>query len=165
VSGGPRPNAGRPRDRIYHINGKQYKTMRAAAVGENVSYETIRNWCKSDKYPECYAEMLSNNSKPLPKPKVPKQLKSPNDTEELPNDILDAAKCADMDPLDYMLAVMRDPKVNKERRDRMANWAAPYCHARSNKVRGKKEERADKAKSAGKGRFAPAEPPKLKAVK
>jgi hypothetical protein len=33
-------------------------------------------------------------------------------------------------PLDYMLAVMRDPAVDHKRRDAMAMAAAPYLHAR-----------------------------------
>lgn len=32
-------------------------------------------------------------------------------------------------PLDYMLAVMRDPKASLERRDEMARASARYCHA------------------------------------
>jgi hypothetical protein len=31
-------------------------------------------------------------------------------------------------PLEYMLRVMRDPRVDKERRDRNAAQAAPYVH-------------------------------------
>ncbi len=33
-------------------------------------------------------------------------------------------------PLDYMLGVMRDTGADKDRRDRMAQAAAPYLHAR-----------------------------------
>src|SRR6516164_1897604 len=33
-------------------------------------------------------------------------------------------------PLDYMLKVMRDPKVEPDRRDRMAAAAAPFQHPR-----------------------------------
>ena len=33
-----------------------------------------------------------------------------------------------LQPLDYMLAVMRDPKANEARRDMMAKAAAPYRH-------------------------------------
>src|SRR5262245_427836 len=53
-------------------------------------------------------------------------------------------------PLDYMLKVMRDPKADKARRDRMAIAAAPYCHERvgdkrfDNRV-GKKEVAAQAA--------------------
>ena len=43
-------------------------------------------------------------------------------------------------PLDYMLAVMRDPTADPARRDRMAIAAAPLCHARVSDLRlGKKE--------------------------
>lgn len=33
-------------------------------------------------------------------------------------------------PLDYMLAVLRDPEIDPRRRDRMAEAAAPYVHRR-----------------------------------
>jgi hypothetical protein len=33
-------------------------------------------------------------------------------------------------PLDYMLRVMRDPKVDPARRDEMAKLALPYLHAK-----------------------------------
>lgn len=33
-------------------------------------------------------------------------------------------------PLDYMLRVLRDPAVDHDRRDRMAERAAPYIHPR-----------------------------------
>lgn len=37
-------------------------------------------------------------------------------------------------PLDYMLRVMRDPRVDCERRDRMAGQVAPYVHAKLSSV-------------------------------
>jgi hypothetical protein len=44
-------------------------------------------------------------------------------------------------PLDYMLAVIRDPTATRLRRDRMAIAAAPYCHPRATEVPlGKKEQ-------------------------
>jgi phage terminase small subunit len=67
-------------------------------------------------------------------------------------------------PLDYMLQVMNDPQADKDRRDKMAIAAAPFMHARKGEGGGKKDERADKAKEAGKGKFAPGAPP-LKVVK
>jgi hypothetical protein len=33
-------------------------------------------------------------------------------------------------PLDYLLAVMRDPLADLKRRDKAAKAAAPYCHAK-----------------------------------
>jgi hypothetical protein len=43
---------------------------------------------------------------------------------------LEAAKAGGELPLDYMLRVMRDPKVSNSRRDEMARTAAPYLHPR-----------------------------------
>jgi hypothetical protein len=54
-------------------------------------------------------------------------------------------------PLDYMLAVIRDPNASQSRRDRMAAIAAPYCHARKTEdsPMGKKDQRAEAAATAG----------------
>ena len=74
------------------------------------------------------------------------------------------AKSENLDPLAYMLKVMNDPNEEASRRDRMAIAAAPFCHARKGEGTGKKEEKDDRAKLAGKGRFAPSQAP-LKVVK
>ena len=74
-------------------------------------------------------------------------------------------KTKKLDPLTYMLKVMNDPDEEKEMRARMAIASAPFVHARMGDGKGKKQERADKAGKAGKGRFKPTAPPKLKAVK
>lgn len=39
-------------------------------------------------------------------------------------------------PLEYMLRIMRDPKQADDRRDKMAQGAAPYVHARAVEVSG-----------------------------
>jgi hypothetical protein len=53
-------------------------------------------------------------------------------------------------PLDYMLAVIRDPNAGITRRDRMAIAAAPYCHPRvADTTKGKKDQRAEAAATAG----------------
>src|SRR6516165_9746521 len=57
-------------------------------------------------------------------------------------------------PLEYMLAVMRDPLADFRRRDDMAKAAAPYCHEKKTsdaKPAGKKEQAEAAAQSAGKG--------------
>lgn len=66
-------------------------------------------------------------------------------------------------PLQYMLMVMNDPRVEGGRRDRMAVAAAVYLHSKVGE-KGVKETRSAAAKTAGTGRFAPAAPPKLVAV-
>lgn len=53
---------------------------------------------------------------------------------------------SDASPLEYMLAVMRDDRVDPMRRDRMAIAAAPYVHGKPPEmVGGKKEQRAQRA--------------------
>jgi hypothetical protein len=44
--------------------------------------------------------------------------------------MIEAAQAGGQLPLDYMLAVMRDPRASPTRRDEMAKAAAPYLHSR-----------------------------------
>lgn len=83
---------------------------------------------------------------------------------KLPADIIADAKKENLDPLTYVLKVMNNKKVDKNRRDRMAIAALPFCHARIAEGKGKKEEKESKAKQAGAGKFAAGRPP-LKLVK
>lgn len=85
--------------------------------------------------------------------------------KDVPQDIKDKAAAANMTPLEYMLKVMNDPAEDKEMRARMAIAAAPFVHARATEGKGKKQDREEKAKAAGSGKFAPSTPPKLKVVK
>jgi hypothetical protein len=41
-----------------------------------------------------------------------------------------AATAAGLDPVTYLLGVMRDPTVDADRRDRAAAMVLPYCHPR-----------------------------------
>lgn len=73
------------------------------------------------------------------------------------------AKKADMSPLEYMLSVMNDAEAEKERRDRMAQAAAPYVHSKAAEAApNKKEQRqANAEQAASGGRFAAPSAPKL----
>jgi len=67
-------------------------------------------------------------------------------------------------PLEYMLAVMSDPKADPLRRDKMAIAAAPFMHPRVADARyGKKDAERDRAEEMGKkDKYAtPPTPPKL----
>lgn len=81
------------------------------------------------------------------KPKAPKS--KPKQEASDPN----------MMPLDYMLKIMRDPNTDEATRNRMAIAAAPFVHPRAGEAKGKKEEKADRARAASSGKFAPARPP------
>ncbi len=68
-------------------------------------------------------------------------------------------------PLELMLKGMNDPNEPKETRYRLAIAAAPFVHPRKGEGAGKKDEKADRAKQAGSGKFAASAPPVLKMVK
>jgi len=70
----------------------------------------------------------------------------------------------ELTPIEYMMRVMRDEGADAARRDRMAVALAPFVHAKKGEL-GKKDERKQAAKVASTGKFAPAPPPKLVAVK
>ena len=53
-----------------------------------------------------------------------------------------AAEATGIMPLDYMLSVMRDAKVEPKRRDAMATAAAPYLHPKMSPIEAKPIEPA-----------------------
>ena len=83
---------------------------------------------------------------------------------EISEEDVKSAKAENLDPLKYMLKVMNDPKAAEDRRDRMAIASAPFVHSRKGEGQGKKEDRDEKAKQAGAGKFQSGRPP-LKVVK
>ena len=48
--------------------------------------------------------------------------------------VIDGALAEGISPLDYMIAVMRDPNADQRRRDEMARSAAPFVHPRLSTV-------------------------------
>ena len=104
------------------------------------------------------------NSGPKKGTKYKKRTTAAVKTPKIPQDIIDEAKAEDLEPLEYMLKVMNDPKAAEDRRDRMAIASAPFVHSRKGEGQGKKEDRDEKAKQAGAGKFQSGRPP-LKVVK
>jgi len=88
--------------------------------------------------------------------------KSKAKTETM-GDIKAAAASENLTPLEFMLKIMRDPNEDADRRARMAIAAAPFCHARKGEGSGK-EDKAERAKAAGSGKFSPSRPP-IKLIK
>jgi len=76
----------------------------------------------------------------------------------------EAVEAGEMSPLELMLKGMRDPNEPKETRYRLAIAAAPFVHPRKGEGQGKKEDKAERAKQAGAGRFRASAPPQLKVV-
>ena len=58
----------------------------------------------------------------------------------------EAIAASGLTPLDWMLSVLRDPKVDDDRRDKAARDAAPYVHSRlqSTTIKGEGEDGAIK---------------------
>jgi len=68
------------------------------------------------------------------------------------SEIRTEARKAGLSPLDYMLAVMRNPEADQARRDKMAIAAAPFVHGKPGETaKGKKAEAEQAAKTAGVG--------------
>lgn len=63
-----------------------------------------------------------------------------------------------LQPLDYLLSVMRDPEEDKGRRMQAATLAAPYVHPKKGEST-KKAEAEEKSKAASSGRFGRRQPP------
>lgn len=70
---------------------------------------------------------------------------------------------AEITPLEFLLQVMRSPHIDDKTRLEAAKTAAQYCHLKKGDG-GVKDEKAEKAKKAGMGKFAAAATP-LRMVK
>lgn len=70
---------------------------------------------------------------------------------------------AEITPLEFLLQVMRSPHIDDKTRLEAAKTAAQYCHLKKGDG-GIKDEKAEKAKKAGMGKFAAAATP-LRMVK
>jgi phage terminase small subunit len=66
-------------------------------------------------------------------------------------------------PLAFLLDVMNNEDASANNRVRAAIEAAKYMHARKGEG-GKKDERKEAAEKAGRGKYAPSGPPKLRVV-
>ena len=152
--GGARPGAGRK---------KGSKNRKAPGKPETLVFLS-----KAEEFAQFYGGMLSRASsgkKPTESEKqqmmklaaeLTKTYESGGENEGKPIE--------ELLPLDYMLKIMNDPSEDKDMRARMAQAAAPYCHARKGEGQGKKDEKDDRAKKAASGKYAPAPAP-LKLVK
>ncbi len=62
------------------------------------------------------------------------------------------------DPLVWLLALMNEPRAKVFDRRNAAQTAVPYVHGKKGEM-GKKEQKAEAAKTAGKGKFSAGKPP------
>jgi hypothetical protein len=162
-SGGYRPGAGRK-------PGSKDKTPRKVSNVASEDRKTIKEMLKMGttvkaKFYQEYllrinaGQTLSTTEKRMMQ-QLGVELGAAIGEDKLPTDILDGAAAQNITPLAYMLEVMNNPKAPIDTRCRMAGMAAPYCHPRKGyEGDGLKQQRADKAVEAGKGRFAPSRQP------
>jgi len=70
-----------------------------------------------------------------------------------------SGKAEDLTPLEFMLRTMNNTAEDKKLRASMAIAAAPFVHPRKGEGAGKKQDKDDRAKQAGKGKFGAGAPP------
>lgn len=96
-----------------------------------------------------------NSKKPDPAPSV--EPDSAPGGEGDGGEFLDCLPTTD-DPLVWLLALMNEPRAKVFDRRNAAQTAVPYVHGKKGEM-GKKEQKAEAAKTAGKGKFSAGKPP------
>jgi len=155
--GGYRPGAGRKK-------GAKDKAPRQVSP-ESEEKKKLREMLAYDKKAKAkfYQEFLVRASKGESLSISEKKLMDKLGTE-LAADLAESApeqEAGNLDAYDYLRSVWNDPKVEAALRIR----AAEVVFRAQAEGKGKKELSAERAKNAGRGRFAPSGPPKLVEVK
>lgn len=154
MRGGYRPGGGRPKG---VIETKPRKRKSAPALPPETDTDKIRQMLAMGTKAKArmYQEFLVKISKGEPVTITEKKLMDKIGAE-LSAEVKGESPPATgekRDPLTYMLDTMNDPGVDPETRLRAASLAAPYIHPRKGEGAGKKEEKGERAKQAGQGRF------------
>lgn len=163
ASGGYRPGAGRPKGKKDQKPRKR-KERKAPLNGNK---EKIRELLKAGAiakaklYQEFLQRVAAGEQLTLPEKKLMAKLEADlsadvGEKEKAP----EVPQVTDLDSPEFLRKVWNDPKVDMALRIR----AAEVVIKGETEKKGKKEEKADRAKAAGSGRFAPARPPHLKIV-
>jgi hypothetical protein len=70
-----------------------------------------------------------------------------------------AEEISNTDAKVFLEGLLINPVVDQKTKIQIANILIPYQHARKGETIGKKDEKSEKAKTAGNGRFAAGKPP------
>jgi phage terminase small subunit len=146
--GGYRPNSG-------PLKGAKYKPRTPkpeAGVKPKVKVKPVK--VKAPKKPK--QEKTKKAIQAATPPEKKKPVLSEQDAKK--------AEALNLTPLEYLLQVMNDPDQDENTRIRVAGMAAPFIHPRKGEGRNKKDDDEEKAKRAGRGKFAPMSD-RLKVVK
>lgn len=129
-----------------------YAASSAAAAGSRLA-----------KNPEVIAALEMLKRRPDVKAKQGKPTDEPDQVgEDGSGEFLDCLPETE-DPLDWLLALMNEPRAKVFDRRNAAQTAVPYVHGKKGEM-GKKEQKTEAAKTAGRGKFAAGKPP-LRVVK
>ena len=91
------------------------------------------------------------------KAKVDEANEDPVEINEADGEFLSCLPSTD-DPLVWLLALMNEPRAKVFDRRNAAQTAVPYIHGKKAEA-GKKEQKAEAAKEAGKGKYSRSKPP------
>jgi len=164
AKGGYRAGAGRKKGTK---NKKPRKGSAASIETEQIKgLLSVGRKAKARFYQEYLIRVANTDGKQAPLSISEKKLMV-NLGEELAAEIGEKAPggvAEDLTPLELMLRGMRDPNEPKETRYRLAIAAAPFVHPRKGEGQGKKDEKNERAKAAGSGKFRASAPPMLKVV-
>jgi phage terminase small subunit len=105
-------------------------------------------------------EELSVNAGSMSGIRKPKTGDGPSDPAEANESDGEFLSClpSTQDPLEWLLALMNEPRAKVFDRRNAAQTVVPYIHGKKAEA-GKKEQKADAAKEAGKGKYAQSKPP------
>jgi hypothetical protein len=161
ASGGYRPGAGRK------VGAKDSKPRKVAkrkpAPTEQEKIRQMLSFGTRAKA-KMYQEFLQRISQGGTLTTAEKKLMDKIGTEleaEVKVEVPERCDPKDLEASEFLRQTWKDPNVEISLRIR----AAEIAFRGSDEKRGKKDERADRAKAAGAGKFAPSAPPALKVVK
>ena len=103
---------------------------------------------------------LSVNPEPKGRGRKPKSEEASGDQVEANESDGEFLSClpSTQDPLEWLLALMNEPRAKVFDRRNAAQTAVPYVHGKKAEA-GKKEQKAEAAKEAGKGKYSQSKPP------
>lgn len=139
--GGSRPGAGRPKTKQPAQSGEDLAPVRGKKLARRAPPPTDPDGFKAEGTPPGWPFGKERPEPPVTEPDL-----------------------SGLMPLDYLLSVMRNPKLPEPIRMQAATLAAQYCHAKPAPKSTKQEEEAARKKAAQSGRFGRRQPPALTAV-
>lgn len=100
---------------------------------------------------------LSVNPEPTKSARNSKADKASVEADEVDGEFLSCLPST-QDPLEWLLALMNEPRAKVFDRRNAAQTAVPYIHGKKADA-GKKEQRAEAAQAAGRGKYSRSKPP------